>query len=89
MTEFISTCSMPLAVIFLIVGFFFLVKGADIFVEGSSSIAKRFHVPAIIIGLTIVAMGTSLRRLRFPVLQQSSIRIRWQSVMWSGLIFLI
>ena len=60
MTEFISTCSMPLAVIFLIVGFFFLVKGADIFVEGSSSIAKRFHVPAIIIGLTIVAMGTSL-----------------------------
>lgn len=40
MTEFISTCSMPLAVIFLIVGFFFLVKGADIFVEGSSSIAS-------------------------------------------------
>jgi cation:H+ antiporter len=51
---------MPLAVLFLIVGFVFLVKGADIFVEGSSSIAKRFHVPSIIIGLTIVAMGTSL-----------------------------
>lgn len=45
---------------FLIAGFFLLVKGADVFVEGSSSIAKRFHVPAIIIGLTIVAMGTSL-----------------------------
>ena len=59
MTEFISTCSMPLAIVFLIAGFFFLVKGADVFVEGSSSIAKRFHVPAII-GLTIVAMGTSL-----------------------------
>ena len=59
MTEFISTCSMPLAIVFLIAGFFFLVKGADVFVEGSSSIAKRFHVPAIIIGLTIVAMGTS------------------------------
>ena len=83
MTEFISTCSMPLAIVFLIAGFFLLVKGADVFVEGSSSIAKRFHVPAIIIGLTIVAMGTS------PLLQQSSIRIRWQSVMWSGLIFLI
>ena len=54
MTEFISTCSMPLAIVFLIAGFFFLVKGADVFVEGSSSIAKRFHVPAIIIGLTIV-----------------------------------
>ena len=60
MTEFILNCSMPLAVIFLIAGFFFLVKGADIFVEGSSSIAKKFHVPSIIIGLTIVAMGTSL-----------------------------
>ena len=60
MTEFISKCSMPLAIVFLIAGFFLLVKGADVFVEGSSSIAKRFHVPAIIIGLTIVAMGTSL-----------------------------
>ena len=89
MTEFISTCSMPLAVIFLIVGFFFLVKGADIFVEGSSSIAKRFHVPAIIIGLTLLPWEPHFRRLRFPLLQQSSIRIRWQSVMWSGLIFLI
>ena len=60
MTEFILNCSMPLAIIFLAAGFFFLVKGADIFVEGSSSIAKKFHVPSIIIGLTIVAMGTSL-----------------------------
>jgi cation:H+ antiporter len=51
---------MPLAVLFLIIGFVFLVKGADVFVEGSSSVAKRFHVPSIIIGLTIVAMGTSL-----------------------------
>ena len=60
MTEFISTCSMPLAIVFLIAGFFFLVKGADVFVEGSSSIAKKLKVPPIIIGLTIVAMGTSL-----------------------------
>ena len=60
MSEFVSNCSMPLAIIFLIAGFFFLVKGADLFVEGSSSIAKKFHVPSIIIGLTIVAMGTSL-----------------------------
>ena len=35
-------------------------KGADFFVEGSSSIATRFHIPSLIIGLTIVAMGTSL-----------------------------
>ena len=60
MTEFVSNCSMPLAILFLAAGFFILVKGADIFVEGSSSIAKKFHVPSIIIGLTIVAMGTSL-----------------------------
>lgn len=43
----------------LIVGFFFLVKGADLFVDGSSSIAKRFGIPSVIIGLTIVAIGTS------------------------------
>lgn len=44
----------------LVVGFVLLLKGADFFVEGSSSIAKRLRVPSLIIGLTIVAMGTSL-----------------------------
>lgn len=44
----------------LVVGFVLLIKGADVFVEGSSSVASRFHIPSIIIGLTIVAMGTSL-----------------------------
>lgn len=43
----------------LIIGFFFLIKGADMFVEGASSIARKFNVPAMVIGLTIVAMGTS------------------------------
>lgn len=43
----------------LIVGFAFLIKGADWFVEGSSSVAKLLKVPPVIIGLTIVAMGTS------------------------------
>ena len=46
--------------VWLIVGFVLLIKGADFFVEGSSSIAKKLKVPPIIIGLTIVAMGTSL-----------------------------
>lgn len=45
--------------IWLIVGFVLLVKGADCFVDGSSSVAKIFRVPSIIIGLTIVAFGTS------------------------------
>ena len=44
----------------MIVGFVFLVKGADWFVEGSASIAKRLGIPQLIIGLTIVAMGTSM-----------------------------
>lgn len=43
----------------LIIGFVLLVKGADFFVDGSSSIAKKLKVPELIIGLTIVAMGTS------------------------------
>ena len=43
----------------LLIGFFFLIKGADLFVEGAASIARKFNVPAMIIGLTIVAMGTS------------------------------
>ncbi|WP_042273955.1 calcium/sodium antiporter [[Clostridium] dakarense] len=45
--------------LFLIIGFMFLIKGADVFVEGAASIAKRFNVPPMVIGLTIVAMGTS------------------------------
>ena len=45
--------------ILLILGFFLLIKGADSFVGGASSIAKKFNVPSMIIGLTIVAMGTS------------------------------
>lgn len=45
--------------IWLIIGFVCLVKGADFFVDGSSSVAKLLKVPSIIIGLTIVAMGTS------------------------------
>ncbi len=45
--------------ILLIIGFIILIKGADTFVDGSSSIAKAFNIPPIIIGLTIVAFGTS------------------------------
>lgn len=43
----------------LMLGFLFLVKGADMFVDGASSLAKTLRIPAVIIGLTIVAMGTS------------------------------
>ena len=45
--------------VWLIVGFVLLVKGADLFVDGSASIARILRVPSVIIGLTLVAMGTS------------------------------
>ena len=53
--------------IMLIVGFILLIKGADYFVEASSSIAKALRVPSIIIGLTIVAFGTSAPELAVSV----------------------
>lgn len=47
------------AILLLLVGFVLLIKGADVFVDGASGIADRFHIPQIVIGLTIVAFGTS------------------------------
>lgn len=58
MISFFST--VPGSVILLVIGFVFLIKGADFFVEGASAVAKKLKVPALIIGMTIVAMGTSL-----------------------------
>lgn len=51
---------LALQFLLLIVGFVLLIKGADFFVDGSSSVARMLKVPSLIIGLTIVAMGTSL-----------------------------
>lgn len=48
-----------LAVILLVLGFVMLIKGADWFVDGAAGIAARFGIPQLVIGLTIVAMGTS------------------------------
>ena len=48
-----------LQILLLAVGFVCLVKGADMFVGGSSALARTFNVPGLIIGLTIVALGTS------------------------------
>lgn len=45
--------------ILLFLGFFLLIKGADFFVDGSSNLAKVFKIPSIIIGITLVAFGTS------------------------------
>lgn len=50
---------MLITIVILIIGFILLVKGSDLFVDGSSSIARILGVPAVIVGLTIVSMGTS------------------------------
>lgn len=49
-----------MAYLWLLVGFVLLIKGADFFVDGAAGIARKFHVSSVIIGLTIVALGTSL-----------------------------
>ena len=48
-----------LNLLLLAVGFVMLAKGADFFVDGAASIAKKLKIPQLVIGLTIVAMGTS------------------------------
>lgn len=50
-------------IVFIILGLILLIKGADILVSGSSGIAKKFDIPEIIVGLTIVSIGTSMPEL--------------------------
>ena len=50
---------MIIKIVLLIVGFVMLIKGADVLVDGASSAALNFKVPKMLIGLTIVAFGTS------------------------------
>ena len=52
-----------LNIVLLVLGFAALIKGADWFVDGSAALARTFRVPGVIIGLTIVAMGTSAPEL--------------------------
>lgn len=56
----------------IVIGFCFLIKGADIFVDGASKIARKLGIPSIIIGLTIVAMGTSLPEMMVSVVSSIS-----------------
>ena len=60
MGDFINSAPLFVVILLLVVGFALLVKGADFFVEGSASIARKLRVPSLIVGMTIVAMGTSL-----------------------------
>ena len=49
-----------LPILGLLIGFLLLIKGADFFVDGASSVAAKLKVPSLIIGLTVVSVGTSL-----------------------------
>lgn len=51
--------TVPINILLLILGFILLIKGADFFVDGASSISKKCSIPPVIIGLTVVALGTS------------------------------
>ena len=57
MDEILS--SLPFNIFLLILGMVLLIKGADFFVDGASSIARKLKIPALIVGLTLVSMGTS------------------------------
>ena len=57
-----------IAIVSLLIGFVFLVKGADWFVDGAAGIAEKLHVPQLIIGLTIVSFGTSAPELATSII---------------------
>ena len=59
--------SIILNLLFLVIGMALLIKGADFFVDGASRVAKAFHIPSLIIGLTLVSIGTSLPELSVSV----------------------
>ncbi len=58
--------------VLIVVGFGLLIKGADLLVAGASSMAKRFNISDIAIGLTVVAMGTSAPELVVNILAGTS-----------------
>ena len=67
---------MVLWIFLIILGFVLLIKGADFLVDGASNIAKRFHIPDIIIGLTIVSIGTSMPELFVSALLHQGERVQ-------------
>ena len=63
---------MPLDVIFIVAGFMLLIKGADYVIDGSSAIARRFGISTLVIGLTVVAFGTSAPELAINILSATA-----------------
>ena len=76
-----------LAIILLVVGFVFLVKGADWFVDGAAGLAAKFRIPQLVIGLTIVAFGTSAPELATSIVSaaQHSVGIAIGNILGSNI----
>ena len=62
---------MLLTFIFLIIGLYILIRGADLLVDGAASLAKKFNVAPMIIGLTIIAFGTSAPELLVSIVSST------------------
>ncbi len=68
MNSTVPVIAYSLPYLIILAGFAFLIKGADFLVDGASAVAKRFHVSDMLIGLTVVAFGTSTPELAVNLL---------------------
>lgn len=59
-SQFSNPTTMPIAIVFFVVGLVLLIKGGDWFVDGAAGLARRFRLPDIIVGATVVSIGTTL-----------------------------
>ena len=62
-----SHVNIVIDIVLLLAGFVLLIKGADFFVEGASSLARKLRIPSLVVGLTIVALGTSAPELAVSI----------------------
>ena len=69
---------MLIPVLLFIVGLLFLIKGGDWFVDGASALARRFHLPELLIGATVVSIGTTLPRCRRQSRHGRTARTLWR-----------
>ena len=75
-------------ILVLILGFIILIKSADLFVDGASALAQRIHISEIVIGLTIVAFGTSAPELvvNISAVIQNKVDLTFGNIIGSNII---
>ena len=72
---------MLVPVLLFIVGLLFLIKGGDWFVDGASALARRFHLPELLIGATVVSIGTTLPEVMVSTMSAVSATARLPTAM--------